>query len=209
MNSRLVVMTALLAISLNSWCQATSYRPFRVDANVEIALPCWELLDASHLVIWITPGEDVVGPNDTDYGGKYSIGDSGSLVVNNTVKSDNGVYKCISKSPEGPYVTTKTELEVLDVSYVPEVDDWEKNLTRGLIAAASTAVFFIAACGFSSFNWNERHPKRRSSSPSIRRPSHPSSATSATSSDPSSLQELKGLDNPALSIDSNEIDSGL
>ncbi len=36
----------------------------------------------------------------------------------------------------------------------------------------------------------------------------PSSSTSATS-DPSSLIELKGLDNPALSIDTNEIDSGL
>lgn len=83
MNSRLVVMTALLAISFNSWyCQATSYRPFRVDANVEIALPCWELLDASHLVIWITPKEDVVGPNNTDYGGKYFIDDNSSLVVN-------------------------------------------------------------------------------------------------------------------------------
>ncbi len=84
MNSRLklVVMTALLAISSNSWCHATSYRPFRVDANVEIALPCWELFDASHLVIWITPGEEVVGPNDPKNWGKYSIGDSGSLIVN-------------------------------------------------------------------------------------------------------------------------------
>lgn len=47
------------------------------------------------------------------------------FIFKNTVKSDNGIYKCISKSPNGPYVTTKTELEVLDVSYIPEVDDWQ------------------------------------------------------------------------------------
>jgi len=30
---------------------------------------------------------------------------------------------------------------------------------RGLIAAASTAVFFIAACGVKHFSWHERHVK--------------------------------------------------
>lgn len=42
-----------------------------------------------------------------------------------TEKSDTGTYKCISKSPNGPYITMKTELEVIDVSYLPEVDDWQ------------------------------------------------------------------------------------
>lgn len=44
------------------------------------------------------------------------------------------------------------------------------------------------------------------SSGSISRQSHPSSVTS---SDPSPLQELKGVDNPTLSVDTSEIDSGL
>lgn len=41
---------------------------------------------------------------------------------------------------------------------------------------------------------------------SISRSSHQSSATS---SDPSTQVELKGSDNPALSVDTDEIDSGL
>lgn len=82
-----LVVTALSAMSLSSWCHAAnenvaSYRPFRIDANEEIALPCWELLDASHLVIWITPAGAVIGPNDQDSWGKYAIDDAGSLVVN-------------------------------------------------------------------------------------------------------------------------------
>jgi hypothetical protein len=44
---------------------------------------------------------------------------------------------------------------------------------------------------------------------SMSRQTHPSSTTSATTSDPSSLLEMKGLDNPALSIDTSEIDSGI
>ncbi|KAI9557031.1 hypothetical protein GHT06_016828 [Daphnia sinensis] len=123
-----------------------------------------------------------------------------------TEKSDTGIYKCISKSADGPYTTTKTELEVIDASYLPEVDEWQKNLARGLIAAASTAAFFIAACGFSYFSWDERHPEGKSNRSSISSASHPSSATS---SDTPNLHELKGLDNPALAIDTNEIDSGL
>lgn len=42
-------------------------------------------------------------------------------------------------------------------------DFLKKNLMRGLIAAASTAAFFIAACGFARFNYEERHPKRKES----------------------------------------------
>jgi hypothetical protein len=88
MNSLLkLVVTALLALNFNSWCHAsnenvTLYRPFRIDANEEIALPCWELLDASHLVIWITPAEVVIGPNDENNWGKYAVDNAGSLVVN-------------------------------------------------------------------------------------------------------------------------------
>lgn len=203
---RLPVMVTLLLMCLNRWSHATNYRAFRVDANVQVNLTCWELTDASHLVIWMTPKEDIIGPDYQDKSNKYSINFDGSLVVNGAVKSDTGTYKCISKAPDAPYVMMKTELEVIDVSYLPEVDDWEKNLTRGLIAAASTAAFFIAACGFAHFNFEERHPKRKESSSISRRRSHQSSTTS---SDPSSLLEMKGVDNPAMSVDSSEIDSGL
>ena len=82
-----LAMMVFLSMSLTTWCHAanenvTSYRPFRIDANEEIALPCWELLDASHLVIWITPTETVIGPYDQGNWGKYVINDVGSLVVN-------------------------------------------------------------------------------------------------------------------------------
>lgn len=48
-----------------------------------------------------------------------------NLDKQDAVKNDTGTYKCISKAPDGPYVMMKTELEVIDVSYLPEVDDWE------------------------------------------------------------------------------------
>lgn len=78
----------------------------------------------------------------------------------------------------------EVELQVIDTSYLPEIDEWEvcantsdliiqirpealigvpvtqKNLTRGLIASACTAAFFIAACGFRYFNWEERHQEK-------------------------------------------------
>lgn len=208
-SSRLTVLAAVLTLVLSSCCHAENtvfYRPLRVYANEEVALPCWELIDASHLIIWITPAEVVIGPDYHDVSGKYTIDLEGSLVVNDTEKNDTGIYKCISRSPDGPYTTTETELEVIDASYLPEVDEWQKNLARGLIAAASTAALFISACGFYHFNWEERHPQGKSKRSSISSGSHPSSGTS---SDTPNLHELKGLDNPALTIDTNEIDSGL
>ncbi|XP_057374117.1 uncharacterized protein LOC130695021 [Daphnia carinata] len=204
--SKLTVLAVVLALSSCCHAESTvSYRPVRVYADVEVALPCWELVNAGHLILWITPAEVVIGP-DHDASEKYAIDFEGSLIVNDTEKSDTGVYKCISKSPDGAYTTTKTELEVIDASYLPEVDEWQKNLARGLIAAAATAAFFIAACGFSYFSWDERHAEGKSNRSPISSASHP---LSATSSDTPNVHELKGLDNPALAIDTNEVDSGL
>lgn len=86
-SSRLTVLAAVLTLVLSSCCHAENtvfYRPLRVYANEEVALPCWELIDASHLIIWITPAEVVIGPDYHDVSGKYTIDLEGSLVVNVT-----------------------------------------------------------------------------------------------------------------------------
>lgn len=79
---RLAVTVTLLLMGLNRWSHATNYRAFRVDANVQVNLTCWELSDASHLVIWMTPQEDIIGADYQGESNKYDISFDGSLVVN-------------------------------------------------------------------------------------------------------------------------------
>ena len=41
------------------------------------------------------------------------------------MKKDSGIYKCISQPPAGgELISTETELQVIDTSYIPEIDDW-------------------------------------------------------------------------------------
>ena len=80
--SRLTMMATLLMLGLNRWSHATHYRAFRVDANVQVHLTCWELTDANHLVLWMTPAEDIIGPDYQSESNKYTIDFDGSLIVN-------------------------------------------------------------------------------------------------------------------------------
>jgi len=63
------------------------------------------------------------------------------------VKKDSGRYKCIQRSGDAnsQYVTTETVLEVIDVSYLPELDDWQVNFpssSSSSLTAAAAALFF-------------------------------------------------------------------
>lgn len=97
--SRLTVLAAVLVLTLNTFCHANNddmeivYRPFRVYANIETVLPCWELVNISQLILWITPTEVVVGPGYHDASSKYSIDFEGSLVVN--VSELNYLFKYV------------------------------------------------------------------------------------------------------------------
>ena len=46
----------------------------------------------------------------------------GSVVLQNCTKNDEGAYKCIANQT-GTLSMTESKLEVIDVTYLPEVDD--------------------------------------------------------------------------------------
>lgn len=71
-------MVVFFALTAN----ATKYRAYRVMANVEVSLTCWELEDPNDLVVWITPSETIIGPNYQGEDNKYKIDMDGSLIVN-------------------------------------------------------------------------------------------------------------------------------
>lgn len=80
MGSLTRVLATLLVLC--SGCQAVKYRAFRVGANTQVTLPCWELFDANELLIWITPSQKIIGPDSWFDSGKYAVEpETGSLIV--------------------------------------------------------------------------------------------------------------------------------
>lgn len=169
-----LLMLTLMSVAADSNGGCTVYRTLRVFRNETAVLPCHELVNVSFLQVWAAPdGQNIIGPNDNNV--KYSVDrNDGSLRVYESVKKDSGRYKCIQRSGDSTsqYITTETVLEVIDVSYLPEIDNWQANLARGLIAAGSTAAFFIAACGIKHFSWYERQPDNNKAKQRRRRQNH-------------------------------------
>lgn len=81
--NRVVLTLLVFAVWSSSLeCQAVKYRAFRVGANKQVTLPCWELLDGNDLLIWIAPSGDIVGPDSHFESRKYAVDFDGSLIVN-------------------------------------------------------------------------------------------------------------------------------
>ena len=99
-----------------------------------------------------------------------------------SVKNDSGRYVCFSNAG-GKVNKNDVHLEVIDVSYIPEIDDWQvvslflsimnywligtnyldaikSNLMRGVIAAVVTCLFLLSSCTVHHFRWNDKHHKK-------------------------------------------------
>lgn len=86
--SRVGFVLVLLVVATN----ATKYRAFRIMANEEVTLPCWELENPNDLIVWITPQEKIIGINYQDDSNKYKINMEGALIVN--VSGNFKIYYC-------------------------------------------------------------------------------------------------------------------
>jgi len=151
-------MVVLLLVSWATSSAGATYRPVRVNRNETATLPCWELTDPEQLHFWLTPNETIIGPTVVNSGAKYELFDDGSLIVKTSVKEDGGRYVCFSN--DGGHVRKiSIHLEVIDVSYIPEIDDWQSNLVRATIAAAVTCFFLLSSCAVHHFRWNGEHHK--------------------------------------------------
>lgn len=80
--SKMTCLVVFLTLTLAERCSAVKYRALRVDANVQVTLPCWELSNPEELIVWITPSENIIGPDYYDNMNKYSVDSEGSLIVN-------------------------------------------------------------------------------------------------------------------------------
>lgn len=55
-----------------------------------------------------------------------------------------------------------SELEVIDVSYLPEIDDIEANVIRSVIAGGCMALFLLTTCGICQYRWTPERKFRSS-----------------------------------------------
>jgi len=192
-----VLLWVLSAIGESS----AAYRPVRVKGNETAELPCWELVASDQLHLWLTPDDFIIGPNIPNQSAKYQLSAQGSLIVKSSAKNDSGRYVCYS-SAEGQLRKVTVQLDVIDVSYIPEIDDWQSNMIRGVVAAACTCFLLMASCAVHHCRWSEKHQKSDVSANETRK------GGGADHDDPLELDETNrsgfqrsGIKNPAYSID--------
>lgn len=127
-----------------------------------VTLPCWEVSSDQQVIVWVTNENHVVGPDGpASSSSRYLINSDGSLTIQNITKTDSGMHQCIANR-SFELSLLGSELEVIDVSYLPEIDDIEANVIRSVIAGGCMALFLLTTCGVCQYRWTPERKFRSS-----------------------------------------------